>query len=111
MNVGGHRACAASRSAADAAASGAVASLTAALAREGAPRGVTVNAIAPSFVRSPAVTEYLTEAQRRQALATIPAGRFGEPEEFAHVVRFLASPLAGFMTGEILGLDGGLHLG
>ena len=111
VNVGGHRAPAAPRAAADAAASGAVASLTAALAREGASRGVTVNAIAPAFVRSPAITENLTEAQRRQALAAIPAGRFGEPEEFAHAVRFLASPLAGFVTGEIIGLDGGLHLG
>jgi 3-oxoacyl-[acyl-carrier protein] reductase len=61
-------------------------------------------------VRSPSATEHLTDAQRRQALATIPAGRFGEPEEFAHAVRFLASPLAGFVTGEILSLDGGLHL-
>lgn len=91
-------------------AAGALASLTYALARESAGRGVTVNAIAASFVRSPASTEYLTEAQRRQALASIPAGRFGEPEEFAHAVRYLVSPLAGFVTGEVLGLDGGLHL-
>ena len=51
-----------------------------------------------------------TEAQRRQILAQIPVGRFCEPEEFAHAVRFLASPLAGFVTGEILDVNGGLHM-
>ena len=70
-----------------------------------------MNTLAPSFVRSPADTEALTEAQRRQALAAIPAARFGEPEEFAHAVRFLVSPLAGYITGEVFRLDGGLHLG
>ena len=109
--VGGHSPACAPRGPADAAASGALASLTQSLAREGAPHGITANAIAPSYVRSPSATEHLTEAQRRQALATIPAGRFGEPEEFAHAVRFLVSPLAGFVTGEVLRLDGGLHLG
>ncbi|MBL0144170.1 MAG: SDR family oxidoreductase [Betaproteobacteria bacterium] len=110
VNVGGQGSAATPRGPADAAASGGVASFTLALAREGAPRGVTVNAIAPAFVRSASITENLSEAQRRQALARIPAGRFGEPEEFAHAVRYLVSPLAGFVTGEILGLDGGLHL-
>jgi 3-oxoacyl-[acyl-carrier protein] reductase len=111
VNVGGHCPAAAPRVTADASASGAVASLTASLARESASRGVTVNAIAPAFVRSPSATESLTEAQRRQALTRIPAGRFGEPEEFAHAVRFLVSPLAGYVTGTVLALDGGLHLG
>jgi 3-oxoacyl-[acyl-carrier protein] reductase len=99
------------RSAPDAAADGALAALAASLAREFAANGVTVNTIAPAFIRSPADTEALSEAQRRQVLAAIPAARFGEPEEFAHAVRFLVSPLAGFMTGEVLRLDGGLHLG
>lgn len=99
------------RGAADAAADGGLASLAASLAREFAGRGVTVNTIAPAFVRSPAGTESLTEAQRRQALAAIPAARLGEPEEFGHAVRYLVSPLAGFVTGEVLRLDGGLHLG
>ncbi len=110
VSVGGHCPASAPRGAAEAAVSGALASITYALAREGAPRGVTANAIAPAYVRSPTATEHLTEAQRRQVLASIPSGRFGEPEEFAHVVRFLVSPLAGFVTGEILALDGGLHL-
>jgi 3-oxoacyl-[acyl-carrier protein] reductase len=50
----------------------------------------------------------LNEEQRKALLATIPVGRFCEPEEFAHVVRFLASPLAGFITGEIVDINGGL---
>jgi 3-oxoacyl-[acyl-carrier protein] reductase len=54
------------------------------------------------------VSEQLGEAQRRALLAQVPVGRFCEPEEFAHVVRFLAHPLAGFITGEIVDLNGGL---
>jgi 3-oxoacyl-[acyl-carrier protein] reductase len=56
------------------------------------------------------VTEQLTEAQRQALLAQVPLGRFCEPEEFAHVVRFLAHPLAGFITGEIVDVNGGLHM-
>jgi 3-oxoacyl-[acyl-carrier protein] reductase len=54
------------------------------------------------------VAEQLTEAQRAALLQQIPVGRFCEPEEFAHCVRFLASPLSGFITGEVLDLNGGL---
>ena len=89
---------------------GALSSLTFSLAREAAAHGVTVNAIAPAYVKTPMVMEHLNEAQRRQLLAQIPVGRFCEPEEFAHAVRFLASPLAGFITGEILDVNGGLHM-
>jgi 3-oxoacyl-[acyl-carrier protein] reductase len=87
---------------------GALVTLTFSLARELAPHGVTVNGIAPGYVKTPMVTEQLTEAQRQALIAQIPVGRFCEPEEFAHVVRFLASPLAGFITGEIIDLNGGL---
>ena len=87
---------------------GALTSLTFSLARELAPFGVTVNGISPAYVRTPMVTEQLTESQRQQLLSQIPVGRFCEPEEFAHVVRFLVSPLAGFITGEIVDLNGGL---
>ena len=87
---------------------GALTSLTFSLARELAPHGVTVNGISPAYVKTPMVTEGLTEAQRQGLLAQIPVGRFCEPEEFAHVVRFLVSPLAGFITGEIVDLNGGL---
>lgn len=91
-----------------AASKGALTSLTFSLARELAPYGVTVNGISPAYVKTPMVTEQLTEAQRQALIAQIPVGRFCEPEEFAHVVRFLVSPLAGFITGEIVDLNGGL---
>jgi 3-oxoacyl-[acyl-carrier protein] reductase len=93
-----------------AASKGALVSLTFSLARESAGFGVTVNAIAPAYVKTPMVTDQLNEQQRRQILAQIPVGRFCEPEEFAHSVMFLASPLAGFITGEVLDLNGGLHM-
>ncbi|HXN16586.1 MAG TPA: SDR family NAD(P)-dependent oxidoreductase [Usitatibacter sp.] len=89
---------------------GAISSLTFSLAREAAAYGVTVNGVAAAHVKTSAITEQLNEPQRRQLLTQIPVGRFCEPEEFAHAVRFLASPLAGFITGEIIDVNGGLHM-
>jgi 3-oxoacyl-[acyl-carrier protein] reductase len=89
---------------------GALAAFTFALAREVAANGITVNAVAASHVKTATVTEQMTEAQRRLELAQMPMGRFCEPEEFAHAVRFLCSPLAGFITGEIVDVNGGLHM-
>ena len=83
--------------------------LTFSIAREVAGEGVTSNAVAPAYVMSPMVSEQLSEAQRRAQLAAIPVGRFCEPDEVAHAVMFLASPLAGFITGEVIDLNGGLH--
>jgi 3-oxoacyl-[acyl-carrier protein] reductase len=83
--------------------------LTYSIAREVAGEGVTSNAVAPAYVMSPMVSEQLTKAQRKAQLAAIPVGRFCEPEEVAHAVTFLASPLAGFITGEVIDLNGGLH--
>jgi 3-oxoacyl-[acyl-carrier protein] reductase len=96
--------------AAYAASKGAVAALTFALAREVAAHGITVNAVAPAYVKTPMGTEQLNDAQRRLVLAQIPVGRFCEPEEFAHAVRFLASPLAAFITGEVIDVNGGVHM-
>lgn len=87
---------------------GALTSLTFSLARELAGFGVTVNGISPAYVNTPMVSEQLSAAQRKAVRAQIPVGRFCEPEEFAHVVRFLVHPLAGFITGEIVDLNGGV---
>ncbi len=89
---------------------GALGALTFSLARELAPHGVTANAIAPAYVRTRMSTEQLSEQQRADVLRAIPVGRFCEPEEVAHVVVFLSSPLAGFITGEIVDINGGLQL-
>lgn len=81
---------------------GALQTLTFALARESAKDGITVNGIAPAYIRTPTVETY-PEDVVDMLLRYIPVSRFCEPEEFAHVVRFLISPMSGFITGEIIG--------
>ena len=93
---------------AHAASHGGVVSLTFALAREAAPHGITVNAIAAALIENSPAVEMLNESQRRQILASVPLARFCKPEELAHAARFLASPLAGFITGEVLDVNGGV---
>ena len=93
---------------AETAAHGGLVSLTFALARDAAPHGVTVNAIAVAYVENSPTIEMLNDSQRRQILAGVPLGRFCKPEELAHAARFLASPLAGFITGEVLDVNGGV---
>jgi 3-oxoacyl-[acyl-carrier protein] reductase len=83
--------------------------LTYSIAREVAGEGVTSNAVAPAYVMSRMISEQLSEAQRQAQLALIPVGRFCAPEEVAHAVMFLASPLAGFITGEVIDVNGGLQ--
>jgi len=83
--------------------------LTFTIAKETAALGITVNGIAPTYVMTPMVTEQLTEEQRQAQLAAIPVRRFCQPEEVAHTVRFLSSPLAGFITGEIIDMNGGFQ--
>jgi len=95
---------------AETAAHGGLVSLTFALARDAAPHGVTVNAIAVAYVENSPTIEMLNDSQRRQILAGVPLGRFCKPEELAHAARFLASPLAGFITGEVIDVNGGLHM-
>lgn len=85
--------------------------LTYSTARELASDGITSNAIAPAYVVSPMIMEQLSEEDRNRQLAQIPVGRLCEPEEVAHAVRFLASPLSGFMTGVVIDMNGGLQFG
>ena len=78
---------------------------TKALAQEIARRGVTVNAVAPGFIKTD-MTGDLNEAELKQL---IPMKRFGEPEEVADAVAFLASQKASYITGEVLSINGGLY--
>ncbi len=84
--------------------------LTKSLARELASRNITVNAVAPGFTSSP-MTDVLNEQQRAVMLAQIPLGRPATPEEIAHAVAFLASEEAGYITGHVLDVNGGMHMG
>ena len=88
---------------------GALISLTFSLAREVAADGITVNGIAPAFVKTRMMEMQLDEAEQEALAARIPVRRLCQPEEFGHVVRFLASPLAGFITGEIIDQNGGMQ--
>lgn len=83
-----------------------IVALTRSFAQELAPHGVTVNALAPAAVRSP-VLDAMSQMQQRTLAAGIPLGRFGQPEEAAAAVVYLASPAAAFMTGATLDLNGG----
>jgi len=88
---------------------GALISLTFSLAAELAPFGVTANGIAPAYVKTPMVMEQLSTEQLKAIIEKIPVKRLCEAEEVAHTVRFLVHPLAGFITGEIIDQNGGLH--
>ena len=88
----------------------AVIGLTFSLARQFAPSGVTVNAVAPCYVFSPMIMEQLTAEKRAELLESIPVRRFCKPEEVAHAVLFLVSPLSGFITGEVVDMNGGFQM-
>jgi 3-oxoacyl-[acyl-carrier protein] reductase len=83
---------------------------TLSMARELASRSVTVNAVAPGYIET-AMTAVLDEKQRGAMLSHIPLGRPGTDEEVAHAVAFLASPQAGYITGHVLDVNGGLFMG
>ncbi len=80
---------------------------TKSVAREVASRGITVNAVAPGFIET-AMTSRLAPEVREEYLRRIPLGRFGKPEEVAGVVVFLASEAAGYITGQVIHVDGGM---
>ena len=83
--------------------------LTKTLARELAGRGVTVNAVAPGFVKTE-MTAAMNEAALSEGLKSVPMGRMAEPEEIAEAVAFLASDRAAYITGTVLSVNGGLYM-
>jgi 3-oxoacyl-[acyl-carrier protein] reductase len=83
--------------------------LTKSAARELASRGITVNAVAPGFITTD-MTDKLSEEMRAQLLLQIPLARFGQPDDIAKTVLFLASDEASYITGQTLHIDGGMYM-
>ena len=82
---------------------------TRALAKETGTRGITVNCIAPGFIDTD-MTAVLAAEQREKLLEQIPLGRLGLAEDIAYAVEFIASPAAGYITGEVLNVNGGMYM-
>ena len=80
---------------------------TKSIAKELAPRGITVNAIAPGFIETD-MTAALDDKVRGEILASVPLGRFGSPDDIAHAAVFLAIEPTGYVTGQVLTVDGGM---
>ncbi len=83
--------------------------LTKTLAKEFASRHITVNAIAPGFIET-AMTDRIPEKERNAMIEAIPLGALGQPEDIANLVSFLASKNATYITGQIIGVNGGLYM-
>ena len=92
-----------------AAAKAGVAGMTRALARELGSRGITVNCVAPGFIETD-MTASLPEEQQKALLGQIPLGHLGKPADIAHAVAFLASPQAGYVTGQEIHVNGGMFM-
>lgn len=90
-----------------AAAKAGVVGLTRTIARELGAKGITANVVAPGFIETD-MTSGLPQAIKDEVIRTLPARRLGRPEEVAHAVSFVASDLAGYMTGQVLVIDGGM---
>ncbi len=84
--------------------------LTKSLARELAPRGVTVNAVAPGFIETDMTAQAIAGDRRDALLGQIPLGRIGAPADVAEAVAFLAAPAAAYVTGHVLRVNGGLFI-
>jgi 3-oxoacyl-[acyl-carrier protein] reductase len=83
--------------------------LTKSMARELAARGITVNAVAPGFIVSP-MTDALSGEAKEKLFSLIPLGRLGTAEDVAEVVAFFSSPASSYITGQVLKVDGGMHM-
>jgi 3-oxoacyl-[acyl-carrier protein] reductase len=92
-----------------AAAKAGVAGMTRALARELGSRSITVNCVAPGFIETD-MTAGLPEEQQKALLGQIPLGHLGKPQDIAHAVAFVASPQAGYITGQELHVNGGMYM-
>ena len=92
-----------------AAAKAAVVGMTKSLARELGSRNITVNCVAPGFIDTD-MTRALSEEQRKALLGQIPLGRLGTPQDVASAVTYLASPAAGYVTGAVLHVNGGMYM-
>ena len=92
-----------------AAAKAGVAGMTRALARELGSRGITVNCVAPGFIATD-MTAALPDEQQKALLGQIPLGHLGQPDDIAHAVAYLASPRAGYITGQELHVNGGMFM-
>jgi 3-oxoacyl-[acyl-carrier protein] reductase len=79
------------------------------LAREVSARGITVNAVAPGYIDTP-MTRKLPESVKNAFLELIPMKRLGQPDEVAHVVKFLLSEEAAYITGQVISVNGGLYM-
>lgn len=92
-----------------AAAKAGVAGMSRSLARELGSRGITVNCVAPGFIETD-MTAALGDEQHKTLLGQIPLGHLGRPQDIAHAVAFLASPLAGYITGQEIHVNGGMYM-
>ena len=88
---------------------GGLISFTFTLAREVARKGITVNAVSPGYTETD-MTKGMPDAAREQLNVLIPLGRLGKPEEIAAAVLFAASPQASYMTGQVIGVNGGMYM-